>query len=107
MRMISIIILLLPLVLIAPGCGNQAKNTEAAMSDQVEKETRTYAVDGMHCSGCESRLEYTVKKLPQVSEATADHEAKTLVVVVDKTTADDEIVTKIREAELTPGERIQ
>ena len=110
MRVISMILLLLPLVLIATGCGRQApdKNPEAAMSDQnVEKETRKFAVEGMHCAGCENRLVFVMEKLPQVAEAKASYEEKTLEVVVDKNLSDDEIIAKIREAELTPGERIE
>ena len=109
MHRILIIFLLLPLGLMISGCGNQApgKTTEAAMSEQVEKETRKFAVDGMHCAGCENRLVFVMKKLPQVVEATASHEEKTLEVVVDKNLSDDEIIAKIHEAELVPGERIQ
>ncbi|AWB27946.1 heavy-metal-associated domain-containing protein [Halococcoides cellulosivorans] len=44
---------------------------------------RTYTVEGMQCTGCETTVIETVEAVEGVTDVTADHEADTVTVSGD------------------------
>lgn len=44
---------------------------------------RTYTVEGMQCTGCETTVIETVEALDGVTDVTADHESDTVTVTGD------------------------
>jgi cation transport ATPase len=72
-------------------------------------EVRVYEVFGMNCPGCHGGLEKLVLRSPAVQAAEANWEQKKLTVTLKSGIGlDDEDVYKaIRQANLTPGERLQ
>lgn len=51
-------------------------------------------VTGMTCTGCETRIERTLKDLDGVRRATADHQAGTVTVMLDEGQSDEAAVRK-------------
>ncbi len=67
-----------------------------APEDRVEK---TFHVEGMTCTGCESLIERRVKELPGIESVEANHEEMVALVTFDKTlTSQDEITMAIEDA---------
>jgi copper chaperone CopZ len=90
------------------GCAtaDRAVSTEPGNTDL---EVRIYEVFGMDCPGCHGGLEKLVLRVPGVDAAEANWEQKILTVTVSPVTdLDDEAVYEaIRQANFTPGERLQ
>ena len=61
-------------------CGQPG--AQAALS-QAELKTVALEVEGMTCKNCENHIKRTLAKLPGVSEVTASHQEKKVVVKFD------------------------
>ena len=63
----------------------------------------------MDCPGCHGGVEKLVNKIEGIEASEADWEKKTLVVAVkkDAEVSDEKIEEAVREANFTPGERIE
>jgi copper chaperone CopZ len=63
----------------------------------------------MDCPGCHGGVEKLVNKIPGVQGSRANWEKKELVVYLDpgNDVSDEDILSAIREANFTPGKRLQ
>ncbi len=95
-------------VLLAGGCAT-ADRTVSTEPGNTNLEVRIYEVFGMDCPGCHGGLEKLVLRVPGVESAEANWEQKRLTVTVSSGADldDDAVYAAIREANFTPGERLQ
>jgi hypothetical protein len=103
-----LLITLAGLVLACAGCA-AANHSVTAEPQSAGLEVRIYEVFGMDCPGCHGGLEKLVLRIPEVQAAEANWEQKKLTVTVQpEAELDDEDVHEaIRNANFTPGERLQ
>ena len=94
-------------ILLAVGCASAKKSLAERASPDAE--IRVFEVFGMDCPGCHGGAEKLVNRIEGIEASEADWEQKTLVVAVKKNAnvGDDEIARAIREANFTPGGRIE
>jgi copper chaperone CopZ len=94
--------------ILTAGCAT-ADRTVSTEPGETDLEVRVYEVFGMDCPGCHGGLEKLVLRVPGVESAEANWEQKKLTVTVSsRVDLDDEAVHEaIREANFTPGERLQ
>jgi copper chaperone CopZ len=89
------------------GCagGNRTLRDETPANTEI----RTYEVFGMDCPGCHGGVEKLVNKIEGIEASEANWEKKTLVVAVRKgvEVSDEKIEAAVREANFTPGERVE
>ncbi|MBI2936208.1 MAG: heavy-metal-associated domain-containing protein [Chloroflexi bacterium] len=70
----------------------------------VEHVELTVQGKAIHCSGCESRIETVLKKLPGVVKAKADHNTQRIVLTLDvEKTPVDEVKQKLEFAGYRTG----
>jgi hypothetical protein len=95
-------------VLASAGCAG-ADRSAAALPQDAGLEIRVYEVFGMDCPGCHGGLEKLVLRIPAVQAAKANWEQKKLTVTLQPGIGldDKEVYKAIRQANLTPGERLQ
>jgi len=58
-------------------------------------ETVTFKTSGTHCSSCSMLIEMTLKELPGVTEAKADHGRGTAVVTYDPSLLDTTAIAEV------------
>ena len=106
-RSMMILMLAAGLILTA-GCAT-ADRTVSTEPVNADSEVRVYEVFGMDCPGCHGGLEKLVLRVPGVAAAEANWEQKRLTVTVSPgVELDDQAVLEaIRQANFTPGERLQ
>jgi copper chaperone CopZ len=99
---------LIAAVLLAAACATTDR-TVSTEPGNTDLEVRIYEVFGMDCPGCHGGLEKLVLRVPGVETAEANWEQKKLTVTVTPgADLDDEAVHEaIRQANFTPGERLQ
>lgn len=89
------------------GCagGNKSIRDEAPPDSEI----RVYEVFGMDCPGCHGGVEKLVDRIEGIEASEANWENQTLIVAVkrDAEVSDEEIEDAVREANFTPGERIE
>lgn len=88
--------------------GNQNEIMEL-QKDTTEQKVVTYEVFGMDCPGCQSALEKQVKKIDGVADAKASFKEKQVVIELkpDAKVSDKEIEDRIKNANFTPGKKIE
>lgn len=102
---ITSLILLLAVVLIGNACGGGKGFT---LTEEPGTEIRTYEVFGMDCPGCHGGVEKLVNRINGVVTSAANWTTKQIAVKVrlaDNVT-DEAIFSAIKEANFTPGKRI-
>ena len=63
------------------------------------------SVTGMTCTGCENRIERTLKALDGIRQVNADHQAGTVTVMLDEAQSDEAAVrARIEHAGYEVGE---
>lgn len=58
---------------------------------------KTIKVDGMMCAHCEAHVQKALLTIDGVTEAVADHEAKQVVVTLNREIADEVLFAAIRD----------
>ncbi len=58
------------------------------MSDAGVMKLKVVGDHTMHCSGCESAVEFTLSRLPGVREVKADHRSQLIEIVLEANQAD-------------------
>ena len=108
MKQVLIVLTLITGSLLMAGCAT-ADRTVSTKPANADLEVRIYEVFGMDCPGCHGGLEKLILRVPGVDAAEANWEQKLLTVTVASgATRDDEAVFEaIRQANFTPGERLQ
>ena len=107
-------IILLVMVFILAGCG-KTENTDKTKSDKQsagEQNVQPSANDksieihtsGMTCTGCESTIKNSVKKVDGVKEVNADHKSQLVKASYDPAKTNPE---KIKEAIVAAGYKIE
>ncbi|MBD3868964.1 MAG: cation transporter [Acidobacteria bacterium] len=106
-RAISVLTLVVA-ILLAAGCAT-ADRSVSTDPGSTDLEVRIYEVFGMDCPGCHGGLEKLVLRVQGVEAAQANWEQKRLTVTVSSgVELDDEAVFEaVRQANFTPGERLQ
>lgn len=61
-------------------------------------------VEGMHCSGCENRIENVLKNLEGIQEIHASHEQGTVEVTIEKEEQLEQVKEKITDLGFTVKE---
>ncbi len=94
--------------LLFAGCATVDRSTSAVPRD-TDQEVRIYEVFGMDCPGCHGGLEKLVLRIPAVQAAEANWEQKKLTIAVrpGADLDDADVHEAIRQANFTPGERLQ
>lgn len=89
------------------GCGSNRKSFEYLISDGHE--IRTFEVFGMDCPGCHGGLENLINKIPGIKASKANWVKQQLQVVIkpDADVNDESIYDAIRQANFTPGKRLE
>ncbi len=89
------------------GCASAG--TDIANLRSQGSEIREYEVFGMDCPGCQGGLENLVNKIPGVISSKANWEQQRLFVAIhpDQEVSDDVIFDTIRQANSTPGTRLE
>jgi len=102
-------ILILSGILFALLTGCADSNISILDEAPPDTEIRVYEVFGMDCPGCHGGVEKLVNKIEGIEASEADWEKKSLVVAVKKNAevSDEEIAKAVREANFTPGERLE
>ena len=92
---------------LAIGCGSSRKSIEELAGE--DSEIRVYEVFGMDCPGCHGGVENLVNSLDGVVASRANWEQKKLTVLVSKSAqvSDQMILDAIRQANFTPGKRVE
>ncbi len=95
------------IIITAAGCGSSRNNFDTLMTENTE--LRVYEVFGMDCPGCHGGLENLVDEIPGVIASKANWEQQSLKVIVSVETdvSDESIQNAIKQANFTPGERIE
>ena len=105
----SIILGLAPTVILINliGCATTKPDFAELINDGSE--VRIYEVFGMDCPGCHGGLEKLVNKIPGVRTSKANWEKQQLQVVTHPNGEinDDAIYSTIKQANFTPGERLE
>ncbi len=79
-----------------------SRNTQRRWAESIHMGERTYAVEGMSCTGCESTVETALEPISGIQEVTADHETNQVTVALADEISDDEIRARIAEAGYEP-----
>ncbi len=84
-------------------------NIIIAQNDTTQNKVVVYEVFGMDCPGCQSGLEKQVKKIEGVADAKASFIAKEVIIELkpDATVSDEEIESRIKKANFTPGKKVE
>ena len=102
------LLILFTAALLTAGCAGSDRTVSTVPAD-AGGEVRAYEVFGMDCPGCHGGLEKLVLRVPGVQAAEANWEQKRLTITVSPgIELDDEAVFEaIRQANFTPGNRLQ
>ncbi len=61
-------------------------------------ETRTFTVSGIHCEGCEQRIDRAISQMPGVRSVLASHTSQEVQVTLDSTrTNPQEVAEKLED----------
>ena len=71
---------------------------DTQITESVEKDMISFAVNGMMCAHCKKRVEDTLKAIDGVISAEADLEKKSVSVETDGSVSEDTLKAAVKEA---------
>lgn len=95
------------LLVISIGCRGSGKSFSLVAEEGTE--VRVYEVFGMDCPGCHIGVVKLINKLPGVVDSQANWKKQKLAIKIsqDIELTDDEVFDAIKQANFTPGKRLE
>jgi Cu2+-exporting ATPase len=77
---------------------NLVKLNKTKKKEKVKEMKKTLKVEGMMCPHCEAHVKKALEALDGVVEATADHKAGCVTIVLDKSVSDEVLKSTVEAA---------